>query len=54
MCPGCGEEENFLFQFKDCHKKEISSSSLMFLSPKEEVDMDEPLSHYPKNNKVNC
>ena len=38
----------FLVQFEDGQKKEISSSLLVFLSPKEEVDMDEPLSHFTK------
>ena len=38
-------KKKFLFQFEDGQKKEISSSSLVFLSSKEEVDMDDPLSH---------
>ena len=29
----------------------MGSSSLVFLSPKEEVDMDEPLSHCPKKEQ---
>ena len=35
----------FLVQFKSGHKKDISSSSLVFFSSKEEVEMDEPISH---------
>ena len=38
---GCVQDvtgnKNFLVQFEDGQKKEISSSLLMFLSPKEEV-----------------
>ena len=40
-------KKKLLVQFKDGHKKGISSSSLVFLSSKEEVDMDEPISHLP-------
>ena len=39
---------NFLIQFKDGQKKEISSSLLVFSSPKEDVEMDEPISHLPE------
>ena len=42
----------FLFQFKYVQKKNIGYSSLLFLSSKEEVEMDEPLLNYPKNNKI--
>ena len=40
--------KNFLVQFEDVQKKEIIFSSLVFLSLKEEVDMDEPISHLPE------
>ena len=35
-----------LVQFVDGQKKDMSSSLLVFLSSKEEVEMDDPLSHY--------
>ena len=38
-------KKNFLVQFEDGQKKEISSSSILVLSSKEEVDMDEAISH---------
>ena len=38
-------KKKLLVQFKDFHKKEISSSSLLYLSLKEEVEMDEAISH---------
>ena len=38
-------KKKFLIQFEYGYKKEISDSSLVFLSSKEEVDMDEALSH---------
>ena len=41
-------KKKFLVQFKDGQKKEISSSSLVFSSPKEDVEMDEPISHLPE------
>ena len=41
-------KKKLLVQFEDGQKEVISSSSLVFLSSKEEVDMDEPLSHYPE------
>ena len=41
-------KKNFLVQFEDGHKKEISSSSLVFLSSKEEVEMDEPITDLPE------
>ena len=45
-------ENKFFVQFKDGKKKEISPSLLVFLSSKEEVEMDEPLYNSPKNNTV--
>ena len=44
-------KKKFLVQFKDGYKKKISSSSLVFISLKEEVDMDEAISHYPGKEK---
>ena len=41
-------KKNLLVQFNDGHKKEIGSSLLMFLSSKEEVEMDEAISHFTK------
>ena len=41
-------KKKFLVQFEDRQKKEIGSSLLVFLSSKEEVDMDEPISHLPE------
>ena len=41
-------KKKFLVQFEDGQKKEISSSLLVYLSPKEEVEMEEPISHLPK------
>ena len=41
-------KKKLLVQFKDGQKREISYSLLVFLSSKEEVDMDEPISHLPK------
>ena len=41
-------KKNFLVQFEDGQKKEISYSSLVFLSSKEEFDMDEPLYNSPE------
>ena len=38
-------KKKFLVQFEDGQKKEISYYLLMFLSPKKEVEMDEPISH---------
>ena len=38
----------FLVQFVDGQKKEMSYSLLVFLCSKEEVEMDEPLSHFPE------
>ena len=47
-------KNNFLVQFEDGRKKDISYSLLVFLSSKEEVELDEPISHSPKNKKANC
>ena len=44
-------EKKFIFQFEDGQKKNISSSSLVFLSLKKEVDMDEAISHSPKKEQ---
>ena len=44
----------FLVQFGDGQNKDMSYSSLAFLSSKDEVEMNDPLSNYPKKNKVNC
>ena len=41
-------KKNFLYQFEYGKKKEISYSLHVFLSPKEEVEMAEPMSHLPK------
>ena len=41
-------KNRFLVPFKDGHKKEISSSLFVYLSLKEEVEMEEPISHLPK------
>ena len=35
-------KNKLLVQFEDGKKKEMSSSSLQFLFPKDEVDMDDP------------
>ena len=40
-----------LIQFKDGQKKEISSSLLVFLSSKEEVEMDEAISYSPEKEQ---
>ena len=44
-------KKKFLVLFEYGQKKEISSSSLMFLSSKEEVEMDEPISHLPEKEE---
>ena len=41
-------KKKFLVQFEDGQNKYISTYSLVFLSLKEEVDMDDPLSHSPE------
>ena len=55
---GCVQDvvgkKKFLVKFEDGRKKEISSSLLVILISKEEVEVDEPLSHSRKNNKVSC
>ena len=38
-------KKKFLIQFEYGQKKEISSSLLVFLSLKEEIDMDEAILH---------
>ena len=40
-------KKKFLVQFEDGQNKEISSSPLVFLISKEEVEMDEAISHSP-------
>ena len=45
------EKKKFLVQFEYGQKKEISSCSLVLLSSKEEVKMDEPISHLPKKEE---
>ena len=52
---GCVEivmgKKKFIFQFEDGQKKEISSSLLVILSSKEEVDRDETTSDSPKKEQ---
>ena len=52
---GCVQDlegkKNFLVQFEDGHKRDISAYLLVFLSSKEEVEMGEPLSHSPEKEK---
>ena len=43
--------KNFLFVFEDGQKKEISSSSFVYLSSKEELEMEEPISHLPEKEQ---
>ena len=40
-------KKEFLIQFEYAQKKDISPSLLVFLSLKEEVEMDEAISHSP-------
>ena len=40
-----------LLKFEDGQKKDIGYSSLVFSSSKEEVDMDEQISHLPKKEE---
>ena len=48
-------KKKFLVQFEDGQKKDISSSLLVFLSLKQEVETDEAISHSPGGEgKVNC
>ena len=42
---------NFILQFEYGQKKDISSSSLVFLSSKEEVEMDKVISHSLKKEQ---
>ena len=44
-------KKKLLVLFKYCQKKEISSSLLVYLSSKEEVDMEEPISHLSKKKQ---
>ena len=44
-------KKKFLFLFEDGQKKCMSSSSLMYLIPKEEVDMEETISHLPEKEQ---
>ena len=44
-------KKRLLVQLGDGQKKYMSSSQLVFLSSKEEVEMDEPLSHSPKKEE---
>ena len=46
-------KKNFLVQFKDGKKKEISSSLLVFLSSKGEVEMEEAISHSQEKEQGN-
>ena len=41
-------KKRLLVQFVDDQKKDMNSSSVVFLSFKEEVEMDEPISNSPK------
>ena len=43
--------KNLLFLFEDGQKKEISSSSFVYLSSKEELEMEEPISHLPEKEQ---
>ena len=47
-------KKRFLVQFGDGQKKDMSFVSLVFLSTKEEVNMDNPLTKSPKKKKANC
>ena len=44
-------KNKLLVKFKDGKKKDMSSSLLQFLFPKEEVDMDDPKSNLPNKEK---
>ena len=41
-------KKRLLVQFVDDQRKDMNSSSVVFLSFKEEVEMDEPISNSPK------
>ena len=43
--------KKFPVHFENSQKKERVSSLFLFLSSKEEVDMDESLSHYPEKEQ---
>ena len=45
------EKKKFFVLFKYGHKKEISSSLLVHLISKEEVEMEEPISHLPEKEE---
>ena len=44
-------KKNFFVIFEDGQKKEIGSSSVVYLSEKEEVDMEELISHLPEKEE---
>ena len=44
-------KKKLIFQFEYVHKKGMSYYSLVCLSSKEDVDMDEPLSYSPKKEQ---
>ena len=44
-------KKKLLFIFKYGQKKEIGSCSLVYLSEKEEVDMEESISHLPEKEE---
>ena len=44
-------KKNFFILFEDGKKKEIGYCSLVYLSEKEEVDMEESISHLPKKEE---
>ena len=46
-------KNTFLVQFKDGQKKEMSYSSLVFLSLNEQVNMDDPLANLTKKEQGN-
>ena len=41
-------KKKFLVLFEDGKKKEMGSSSLVYLSEKEEIEMEESISHLPE------
>ena len=41
-------KKKFLVLFEDGQNKEMGSSSLMYLSEKEEVEIEESISHLPE------
>ena len=53
MCPVCGWKVENISSIHILEEKDVSSSLLVFLSLKEEVEMVEPLSNSPKI-KVTC